>query len=76
MTFAMLGLISSAYFSIILLPPKPPQYGKFKYLALGLEWLIVPIVMVIFTPLPALDAQSRWMLGKYMGFWPTEKIRK
>ena len=76
MGIAMIGLISSAYFSIILLPPKPPQYGKFKYLALALEWLTVPIVMIILTPQSALDAQSRWMFGKYLGFWPTEKVRK
>jgi len=76
LAIAMVGLISSAYFSIILLPPKPPNYGKYKYLALALEWLIVPIVMIIFTPIPALDAQSRLILGKYMGFLPTEKVRK
>jgi len=74
MTIAMVGLIVSAYFSIVLLPPKPPKYGKLKYVALALEWLIVPVVMLIFTPLPALDAQTRWMLGKYMGFWYTEKL--
>jgi len=76
LTFAMVGMVSSAYFSISLLPPKPPKYGKFKYLALSLEWLVIPVAMIIFTPLPALDAQTRWMLGKYMGFWPTEKSRK
>lgn len=76
LTIAMIGLISSAYFSILLLPPKPPKFGKHKYLVMALEWLIVPIVMIFFTPLPALEAQTRWMLGKYLGFWPTEKIRK
>jgi hypothetical protein len=75
LTIAMVGLITSAYFSIRLLPPKPPQYGKHKYLVMVLEWLIVPVVMIIFTPLPALEAQTRWMLGKYLGFWPTEKMR-
>lgn len=75
LTLAMVGLISSAYFSILLLPPKPPKFGKHKYLVMALEWLIVPIVMIFFTPLPALEAQTRWMLGKYLGFWPTEKIR-
>ncbi|MCD6549966.1 glycosyltransferase family 2 protein [bacterium] len=76
MTLAMVGLVVSAYFSIVLLPPKPPEYGRLKYLALALEWLVVPVVMLIFTPLPALEAQTRWMLGKYMGFWYTEKVRK
>jgi hypothetical protein len=33
-------------------------------------------MMIFFSSLPALDAQTRWMLGKYMGFWPTEKYRK
>ena len=76
MTLAMVGLVVSAYFSIVLLPPKPPEYGRLKYLALALEWLVVPVVMLIFTPLPALEAQTRWMLGKYMGFWYTEKVRR
>lgn len=76
MTVAMIGLISSAYFSIISLPPKPPQYGRFKYLFLALEWLVVPVIMIVFTPIPALDAQTRLMFGKYLGFYPTEKVRK
>ena len=75
MTIAMVGLIVSAYFSIVLLPPRPPKYGRSKYVVLALEWLVVPLIMLVFTPLPALDAQTRWMLGKYMGFWYTEKVR-
>lgn len=71
-----IGLIFSAYFSILLLPPKPPQYGRFKYLLFGVGWILIPIIMIFFASLPALDAQTRWMLGKYMGFWPTEKVRK
>ena len=73
---SMVGLVSSIYLTMLLLPPKPPEYGRFKYLFFGLGWLLVPIIMIFFTSLPALDAQTRWMLGKYMGFWPTEKIRK
>ena len=76
LTIAMLGLITSAYFSILLLPPKPLKYGRFKYLILAGEWLLLPIVMVFFSALPALEAQTRLMLGKYMGFWSTEKFRK
>ncbi len=76
LTISMMGLIISAYFSILLLPPRPPEYGKYKYLIFAASWLLVPIIMIFFSSLPAIDAQTRLMLGKYMGFWPTEKVRK
>jgi len=75
-TIANIGLISSAYLSILLLPPKPLEYGRFKYLLLVVEWFLIPFVMIFFSALPALDAQARWLFGRYMGFWPTEKVRK
>jgi len=76
LTCAMLGLVGSAYFNILLLPPKPPNYGSKKYFLFILEWFLLPLIMIFFTAFPALDAQTRWMLGKYMGFWPTEKFRR
>ncbi|MFH1841424.1 MAG: glycosyltransferase family 2 protein [Candidatus Nealsonbacteria bacterium] len=76
LTIAMLGLLGSAYLSIILLPPKPPSYGNKKYLFFTLEWLLLPFIMIFFTAIPALEAQTRLMFGKYMGFWVTPKIRK
>lgn len=76
MTFAMIGLVSSAYLSFLLLPPKPPEYGRFKYLIFAFAWLLFPIIAIFFGSLPVLDAQTHWLLGKYMGFWPTEKMRK
>jgi len=76
MTLAMIGLVSSVYLSFILLPPRPPEYGRFKYLVFAFSWLFFPIMMIFFGSLPALDAQTRWLLGRYMGFWPTEKVRK
>jgi hypothetical protein len=76
MTMAMVGIIASCYFSLILLPPRPPEYGRFKYLVFALSWILCPIIMVFFVSVPAIDAQTRWMLGKYMGFLATEKVRK
>jgi len=76
MTLAMVGLLASIHFSLLLLPPRPPEYGKSKYLLFIFGWLLLPLTMIFFTSLPALDAQTRWMLGKYMGFWVTPKIRK
>lgn len=76
MTFNMLGLILSTYISFLLLPPKPPEYGRYKYLVFAIGWILFPVTMVFFTSFPALDAQIRLMIGKYMGFWVTEKVRK
>lgn len=76
LTFAMIGLVASIYFSTLLLPPKPLEFGRKKYLFFAFEWLLVPIILIFFYALPAIDAQTRWMFGKYLGFWPTPKIRK
>jgi cellulose synthase/poly-beta-1,6-N-acetylglucosamine synthase-like glycosyltransferase len=75
LTVGMLGLVFSAHLSISLLPPIRLKLGKIKYVFFALGWLLVPLMMIIFSALPALDAQIRLMLGKYMGFWPTEKVR-
>ncbi len=76
MTLSMVGLISSAVISMNLLPPKPLQFGKRKYVWMILQWVLVPVTTIIFGSIPALDAQTRLMLGKYMGFWVTPKSRK
>ncbi|MDP2909962.1 MAG: glycosyltransferase family 2 protein [bacterium] len=76
MTLSMAGLVSSVYLSFLLLPPRPPEYGKSKYLVFAFSWLVFPFMMIFFGSLPALDAQTRLMTGRYMGFWVTEKFRK
>ena len=76
MYLAMFGLVSSAIISVILLPPKPSNYGRWKWLWMILQWLLFPINFIVFGAIPAVDAQTRLMLGKYMGFWNTPKYRK
>jgi hypothetical protein len=77
LTFAMIGIVGSIYFSLNLLPPHPFGYAKkLPYFLFAFQWFLIPLTMILFVSLPALDAQTRLMLGKYMGFWPTEKIRK
>ncbi|OGZ34467.1 MAG: hypothetical protein A2174_00475 [Candidatus Portnoybacteria bacterium RBG_13_41_18] len=73
MTLAMIGLFSSAIISTLLLPPRPACYGRHKHLAMVFQWALLPITILIFGSLPGLEAQTRLMLGKYMGFWVTPK---
>ncbi len=75
MTFAMLGLVTSAVFTIFVLPPRPPRYGKFKHVWMLLQWILFPATTILLGSLPGLEAQTRLMLGKYMGFWVTPKKR-
>jgi len=76
MTLAMLGLVSSAVLSMALLPPRPPQFGRFKHFLMVIQWLLFPATTILLGSIPALDAQTRLMLGRYMGFWVTPKSRK
>src|SRR3989344_2510160 len=76
MTLAMVGLVFTAILAIRLLPSRPPHYGRFKHAMMILQWAFFPMNMIFFGSIPALDAQTRLMLGKYMGFWHTPKARK
>jgi len=76
MTAAMIGLFVSAIISLIILPPRPKKKSPLTYLLMFSQWILFPICMIIFGSIPATDAQTRLMLGKYLGFQATEKIRK
>lgn len=72
---AMFGLVISSIISLTLIPKRPENKSRLLYVVMALQWILVPITMVIFSALPGLDAQTRLMLGKYMGFWVTPKQR-
>ena len=75
MTVAMLGLIFSAIIFISFLPEKPSSAGRFTKLYMALQWILIPITITVFGAIPGLDAQTRLMFGRYMGFWVTPKHR-
>ncbi|MFH1255083.1 MAG: glycosyltransferase family 2 protein [bacterium] len=76
MTIAMVGMVLSAVISSMLLPKRPEDYGFFKSFTMVLQWLILPVSIIFFGAIPGLEAQTRLMFGKYMGFWVTPKTRK
>lgn len=75
LVLAMFGLVVSSIISLTLLPPRPGNASRLRYLVMALQWIMVPATMIIFSAIPGLDAQTRLMLGRYMGFWVTPKSR-
>jgi len=68
------GILISTYISLGLLPPRPKEYGIWKMLEMYIQWALTPITAIFFGSIPAVDAQTRMMLGKSLGFRVTKKI--
>ncbi len=77
MTAALWGIILIAVLSTFILPSQPTRGIKkiWRYLIMLLQWALFPVTMIVFGALPAVDAQTRLMLGRYLDFWVTEKKR-
>lgn len=76
---AFFGLIVTAWISLLIAPKKPKTDSKIKYLWLTissiLQWFLLPFTTIVFGSLPAIESQTRLMLGQSLDFQVTEKIR-
>jgi hypothetical protein len=73
---AWIGLIVSVFITFKLIPPKPDHHHRLKTVEMVIMWLLSPIAAIFFGSIPAIDAQTRLLLGKQLGFWVTPKIQK
>lgn len=75
---ASISLITSIALSLLLLPPRPKRLRHTVGAAFlhAIEWLFVPLTTVFLSAIPALDAQTRLMLGHRMTFFVTDKTRR
>jgi len=73
LTGAMGSLLVLMFIEDQLAPARPAEWGLPMRVISWLQWLTLPIVGVIFTNLPALDAQTRLLTGRYLEYRVTEK---
>ena len=78
MIIGMLGLVFQAAIASSFLPSPPKGYKRLgmRKAIMFLQWFFIPLTIIIFGAIPGLDAQTRLMFGRYMGFWVTPKHRK
>ncbi|MBI2477048.1 hypothetical protein HYV72_02630, partial [Candidatus Uhrbacteria bacterium] len=75
MTIGALGIIVSGLMSLSLLPPRPRVVHRSQWVAMIVQWLLLPITFIVFGAIPSIDAQTRLMIGRYLGFNVTKKRR-
>lgn len=75
MTLAMMGLFLSAILGMLILPSRPEGHPRYKYLFMVLQWLLLPVSLIVFSALPCIDAVTHLMFGKYLGFNVSAKKR-
>lgn len=75
LTAAFVGLFATIYVHEKTVPPRPKSWGMLTRVWSYIQWLLVPIVLVTISTLPAIDAQTSLMFGKYLTFRVTNKAR-
>lgn len=75
--FALVGLFMMILYSLKMLPPRPPKYRKGRKILMVLQWILMPIIALVYQSAAGFYAQTRLMLGKYMeSFDVTRKVVK
>lgn len=75
LTISSGGIIMCAVISLAMVPGNTRR-RFFGQMALVLQWLLIPVVSIFLSAIPALDAQTRLMFGKYLEYKVTQKARK
>lgn len=75
MQVATFGVFFSGFMSFFYLPRRPEKISRYSWGIMVIQWAMLPITFTLFGAIPAIDAQTRFMLGKYLGFNVTKKKR-
>ena len=74
LTLALVALLVLVFVEERLVPPRPAHFSPVQRAISYLQWLAVPLIGIFFSNLPALDAQTRLLTGRYLEYRVTEKV--
>ena len=73
LTLALISLFVLVVVEHFIAPPRPAEWGLPQRVLSHVQWLGLPVVGILFSNLPALDAQTRLLTGRYLEYRVTEK---
>ena len=73
LTMALVGLFVLVIVEHRIVPPRPAEWGPLQRILSYVQWIGLPFVGIFFSNLPALDAQTRLLTGRYLEYRVTEK---
>lgn len=65
-TIAMIGTIITVVVSLQMLPKRPAKYKKKQSFFMVLQWILMPVIAIVYQSAAAFYSQTRLLLGKYM----------
>lgn len=76
-TFAALGIFVTIIISLRMLPERPAKFKRNKTLMMVVQWVLSPVIAIVYQSAAAFYAQTRLMVGAYMErFDVTKKVVK
>jgi len=63
---ATIGLFITILLSLKLLPKRPKQYTWWKHMMMVFQWILMPVVAILYTSAAAFYSQTRLLFGRYM----------
>jgi hypothetical protein len=73
LTIALVSLLVLVVVEQRIVPPRPAEWSAYQRFLSYAQWLALPFVGIFFSTLPALDAQTRLLTGRYLEYRVTEK---
>lgn len=75
LTTAFFGLFATIYVHEKTVPKRPSNWSLLKIVWSYIQWLLVPIILITISSVPAIDAQTSLMFGRKLEFRVTNKAR-
>ena len=73
LSMALGGLVVLIVVEHRIVPPRPASWSPWQRFISYVQWFALPFVGIVFSCLPALDAQTRLLTGRYLEYRVTEK---